>query len=602
MKRNNTNFQFPPFEHPDFIQGIKLLHTIFCQVGQVYQPKGLLITGEIGTGKSTMVAHFLQNVLSAKGILAINMPIRATIKNFIHTLFEKLGKENSDEKGKFSLANLTSRLIYEIKEQEIHLIIIDDFELVLDSNNQKVNQDVLNLLANIQSATNVSIVALGLPICHVLLTQNPKLARRFSIHLNLNSTKEEKDEKEPKELLKEINKQLPNGNSLKLVNNEFQNKKKDIEDTLTHPTTSATKTTNDIITRDSKCAQQNIVKGPLEQAWVDHVLLDVTVIDEKRGVPLGKPVITFIVDEFSGYPLGYHLGFNPPSYESIVHALTHAIKPKGYIKEKYPTIQNQWDSCGIPQKLVIDNGKEFIGNSLKDVCCRLGIVLQCRPRKHPYFKGTVERYFRAINQQLNQKCPKTIHSNMDWSVKPTAGIGFNQLHALIHLWLVDYYAQNFQKGNGGVPSDIWRKAKKDGDFSPLVPCSEMLMECLPVQNATISSFGIRFSHFYYLSKELMKLKEKLSESKYDYKITFRYNLEDLSVIFVYDKFNDSFITVPCTNQEYSKGLHVDVHRNLIKEMQKTKVDKSTLVEIRAKLMQIIEQAKTEHLTSKESNQ
>jgi hypothetical protein len=388
MKRNNTNFQFPPFEHPDFIQGIKLLHTIFCHAGRIYGPKGLLITGETGTGKSMMITHFLQNVPSTKGILAMNMPIRATLRNFIHAFFEKFGKENLDAKGKFSLVYLTSRLIYEIKENGIGLIIIDDFELVLDSNNHLVNQDVLNLLAHIQSEANVSIVALGLPFCRILLNQNPKFGRRFSIHLNLNPIKEVKDKKEPKEL-KSGNKQFPNGNSLKLVNNEFQNKKKDIEDNLTYPTTSANKTTNDIISRDSKCAQQNIAKVPLEQAWVDQVLLDVTVIDEKSGLPLGRPYITFIVDEFSGYPLGYDLGFTPPSYVSIMHALNHAIKPKGYVKKKYPIIENEWNAKGIPIKLVVDNGKEFLGKVLTEICDQIGIELQYKPRKRPYFKGTV---------------------------------------------------------------------------------------------------------------------------------------------------------------------------------------------------------------------
>jgi putative transposase len=150
----------------------------------------------------------------------------------------------------------------------------------------------------------------------------------------------------------------------------------------------------------------------------------------------------------------------------------------------------------------------------------------------------------------------------------TEGIGFKRLHTLIHLWLLDYYAQKFNKEIGGIPSNVWNDAEKDGRLVPLLPCSE-LYELLPKGTMNIQLTGIRFLRLFYLSEELMKLRNKLNEYKYQNKIVFRYNPEDLSVIFVYDEFQHKYITVPCSNQEYANDLHEVVQRKLINKYMET---------------------------------
>ncbi|MCY9698432.1 hypothetical protein, partial [Paenibacillus alginolyticus] len=63
------------------------------------------------------------------------------------------------------------------------------------------------------------------------------------------------------------------------------------------------------------------------------------VVDEERRLPLGRANLTTVLDVCTVYPLGYYFGFEPASYTADMHALTHAMFPKSYVKEIYPKIK-----------------------------------------------------------------------------------------------------------------------------------------------------------------------------------------------------------------------------------------------------------------------
>ncbi len=117
---------------------------------------------------------------------------------------------------------------------------------------------------------------------------------------------------------------------------------------------------------------------PLERVEIDHTRSDLVVLDDRDNLPLGRLTLTYCLDMATRYPLGYYLGFEPPSYLTVMECLHHAILPKGDVRAQYGT-EHDWQAYGIPGTLVIDNGKEFIGRDLDDACCLLGIVLQNTP-------------------------------------------------------------------------------------------------------------------------------------------------------------------------------------------------------------------------------
>lgn len=64
--------------------------------------------------------------------------------------------------------------------------------------------------------------------------------------------------------------------------------------------------------RVAKAAPQ--VGGILQRVEADHTPLDLFLIDERTGLPLGHPILTLFLDSFSRFPLGYFLNFGGASH------------------------------------------------------------------------------------------------------------------------------------------------------------------------------------------------------------------------------------------------------------------------------------------------
>jgi putative transposase len=122
------------------------------------------------------------------------------------------------------------------------------------------------------------------------------------------------------------------------------------------------------------------VELPLQRTEIDHTLLDLIVLD-LDAIPLGRLTFTHCLDAATRHPLGYYLGFEPPSYLTVMECLKHTIMPKN-TRERYHT-ENEWLAYGIPVSLAVDNGREFRGYGLEDACQLLGIILEPNKARSP---------------------------------------------------------------------------------------------------------------------------------------------------------------------------------------------------------------------------
>ncbi|MBI2239396.1 MAG: DDE-type integrase/transposase/recombinase [Magnetospirillum gryphiswaldense] len=108
---------------------------------------------------------------------------------------------------------------------------------------------------------------------------------------------------------------------------------------------------------------------PLERVEMDHTKLDLMVLDDAVGTLRGRPWLTLAVDVYTRMPVGFHLGFSDPSANTVVSCLLHAIRPKTYVAERYPDIKHTWDCYGVPETLVVDNGRDFHSIDVELACC-----------------------------------------------------------------------------------------------------------------------------------------------------------------------------------------------------------------------------------------
>jgi putative transposase len=338
---------------------------------------------------------------------------------------------------------------------------------------------------------------------------------------------------------------------------------------------------------------------PLERVEMDHTKLDLFVLDKDRNIVLGRPWITTALDIYTRYPLGVYIGFEPPSYKSVMHCLIHAIQPKTYVKEKYPKVRNQWLAYGIPETLVVDNGKEFHSKSFIDATSEIGTKVQYCPVKVPWYKGSMERWFGTINTNLLHQTPGTSFSNIferkDYNPEKNAVVTFERFLELFHKWLLDYYVIGEHGEQRCVPYLAWNDYFKVNPLPP-VPYKTLdwKIKLMKVETRSIQHTGIRMNYLYYSGDILTKITE--DNLRYDQtpEVKFKYDPTNLGYIYVYDEKDKRYHKVPCTNMEYADGLNEYTHRLILQKITKEtkeKVDKDALAIAKAELFEMIDEEK-----------
>lgn len=348
---------------------------------------------------------------------------------------------------------------------------------------------------------------------------------------------------------------------------------------------------------------------PLERVEIDHTLTDVVVVDDADNLPLGRLTYTSCLDTATRYPLGHYIGFEPPSYLTVMECLYHAILPKGDVRQKYGT-QHEWLACGVPYTLVVDNGKEFIGHDLQDSCESLGIILQQLPVQTPHLKAAIERAFGTINTGILHKLPGTTLSNVvqrgDYDSLKYASLRLGELDQILHIFLLDIYAERFHRGLQGIPARRWEGAVQQG-FFPRVPANPDDLHILLGRTAyrTLHHYGLELASLRYNDASLGTLRARLEATRgkrsatgnggppHNGQVKIKYHPNDLSRIHVYDPFAGLYLEVPALAQSYTQGLSLWKHRVIRRFVleQQQQVNIRALGEAKRQIQQIVQESK-----------
>jgi putative transposase len=346
-----------------------------------------------------------------------------------------------------------------------------------------------------------------------------------------------------------------------------------------------------------------VMKGPcstrpLERVEIDHTKLPLFVVDTSNRMPIGTPWLTTAVDKYSGITLGYYASFEPPSYLSVMQCLLHAIHPKNYVRAQYSSVENTWDTYGLPEVIVVDNGKEFYSTHFEDACLQLGIAIQYCPPKMPWYKSTIERYFGTLNSLLLSDKPGKNFSNLmkqyDYDPLKNAVVSFEALQEILHIFIVDIHNQSSHPSLKSPRHAVWSKAISE--FPPTLPSSNQELKVL-IGNITkrqITRHGVEFQGLLYNSHELARIRSSTSTKA---KTTVKYDPTDLSRIYVFDSTIHQFLEVPALSQEYTKGMTLWQHQVVkrLASIEAEKVDIVALALAKEKIQKIVEQ---EWLSSK----
>ncbi|BCE03468.1 DDE-type integrase/transposase/recombinase [Marinicellulosiphila megalodicopiae] len=326
----------------------------------------------------------------------------------------------------------------------------------------------------------------------------------------------------------------------------------------------------------------------LEKIEIDHTQLDMDIYDEVGIVKLGRPYLTTIIDCYSSMILGYTISYEQNSVLKVFLTLRMA-----FLKKEDPY---QWPCHGIPESIVIDNGKEFIGNALQSVSNDLGFVVQVSPVKAPKYKPKVERTYGTINTEFlyhfdNISTPGTKENSFKGhnNIKSSEyGLSLNKLIEIFEFWLLNIYHKTPRANNIESPLELWEESEKE-NLIPVVDSKKLSIVLLPSSERVLSKMGIRFEHLNYSNiylKELFKIKGKIN-------LTFKYNPLNLLFILVFDEENNCYMQVNCVEYEYSNGISMFEHRSILKERRsivKEKLNDKEMIESKIKFNKKVEES------------
>ncbi len=301
---------------------------------------------------------------------------------------------------------------------------------------------------------------------------------------------------------------------------------------------------------------------PLERVEVDHTALDLIVVDEEDRLPIGRPTVTLALDVYSGFPTGVHVGFEAAGYGAAMRCLLHAILPKEDARTRYGTA-HLWPVHGLPEMLVVDHAPHFVGADLRDACGQLGISLDPTPVRRPWFKGAIERQFRTHNTGLIHTLPGTTFSNVvqrgDYDAAGHACISLTRFWEILHVYLLDVYAQDWHTGVRAVPAQRWAEAEAGG-WAPALHPDATEVRILLARGAvrTIQRTGIDHLCLRYQSAELDEVRRALPGGT---PVAIRYDPDDLGTLYVRDpQGGGGWVCAPALDQDYARGLSLWKHR------------------------------------------
>ena len=300
---------------------------------------------------------------------------------------------------------------------------------------------------------------------------------------------------------------------------------------------------------------------PLQRAEIDHTILDLFVIDDVSLLPLGRPYVTCCIDAYTRCILGINIGFTPPSYYTVACCLKHAFMPKHNLKKEYPELHHEWVPFGVVIELVVDNGVEFHSKSLKEACYSLGVELHYAPRKTPWFKGIIERFFRTLNNGVAHGVPGTTFSNIidrdDYDPSQHAVVTISRLMKIVYKWVVDYYHQKEHRALGMSPIQMWQSSvTPDTIRFPADPTSLDVIMGRQYERV-LTHKGIEFERLLYNSPELAALARKFDHGE---TVDLRVNENDLGHIYVIHPRVKEPLKVPALRADYASGLTLWQHK------------------------------------------
>jgi putative transposase len=272
---------------------------------------------------------------------------------------------------------------------------------------------------------------------------------------------------------------------------------------------------------------------PLGLVQVDHTLADIMVVSAIDRRPLDRPWLTLAIDVATRVVTGFHLSLERPSALGVALALSHAVLPKEDHLRQHG-VDLPWPVSGLPQRLHLDNAKEFRSGALRRGTAQYGIEVRYRPPATPHWGGHIERLIGTMMGALRILPGATGRSVAERDRDPAAAAAMTlyELETWLLHQIVGVYHHSVHRSLGKSPISAWNDAVA-GLPAPHRHPSDLdrfLLDFLPFRERTIQRNGISLFNITYSDGVLSTFPARQRQ-----KFIVRYDPRDMSRVYLRDE-------------------------------------------------------------------
>ncbi|RZJ19395.1 MAG: hypothetical protein EON91_01535 [Brevundimonas sp.] len=304
----------------------------------------------------------------------------------------------------------------------------------------------------------------------------------------------------------------------------------------------------------------------------------IAALDATWMLPIGTPWLVVVMDVKSRCIVGFFLSFEPPSTLGVMECLKRACTPKMYYDGQDGATGGLVNVFGRFNEIVVDNGKEFAGLAFEDAFADAGMTVRLAPVASPQHKAMVERFFGTLNSLLNHKLPGArlpvpVMRELGYDPQASQLLTVEEIEELIWEALRLYHLDE-HSGIKAPPALVW--ARDVEAFG--IPVHDDLQQFDKMMGAVregrrLSRSGIELHTLQYhdpvvVSALLSELapqdpqRDQRRSGSATAKVKVKFNPADLGEIHVWHHIRRRYVTLPCTEPQYARGLSLWHHNTL----------------------------------------
>ncbi len=299
---------------------------------------------------------------------------------------------------------------------------------------------------------------------------------------------------------------------------------------------------------------------PMSLVQMDHVQLDLELVDDIEGLPIGRAWLTVMICARTRMIPGFWLGLDSPNSFSVGMCVANAVLPKDELLSKY-NVNASWPIQGFPRLIHTDNAREFHSEALERACAQYGLSQEYRPRGRPEFGAYIERMVGNVNDWLKEE-PGTTFSN------PTQRGSYDSAkHAAYTLsrleeWIVrrlKIYHGSYHRGISTTPLQQFLNDVQGSDERPgtglrvaQVDPYRLRLDFMPFFTRAMHDYGVQFElHQYYhdVLKHWINAKDP-ENPQLNRQFLFRYDPRDMSRVYFFDPDLKEYFVIPTRDTSF----------------------------------------------------